>query len=159
MYHEIQAEDEIHSKKSASTGSSSAIKSRSRVKSMSKHDQFIRLTHFLFAIKSGLGGDWTYFLLLFYFLLCWKLTFTVCLIPCLNFMVHIQYTFFYFSANKKYPLFSILLSRNPSPECPIHSPLQLKCNDKADFGEKYCKLSLVFKVMGMFATVLALVLV
>ena len=55
MYHEIQAEDEIHSKKSASTGSSSAIKSRSRVKSMSKHDQFIRLTHFLFAIKSGLG--------------------------------------------------------------------------------------------------------
>ena len=55
MYHEIQAEDETHSKKSASTGSSSAIKSRSRVKSMSKHDQFIRLTHFLFAIKSGLG--------------------------------------------------------------------------------------------------------
>ena len=55
MYHEIQAEDEAHSKKSASTGSSSAIKSRSGVKSMSKHDQFIRLTHFLFAIKSGLG--------------------------------------------------------------------------------------------------------
>ena len=54
MYHEIQAEDETHSKKSASTGSSSAIKSRSRVKSMSKHDQFLRLTHFLFAIKSGL---------------------------------------------------------------------------------------------------------
>ena len=55
LYHEIQAEDETHSKKSASTGSSSAIKSRSRVKSMSKHDQFICLTHFLFAIKSGLG--------------------------------------------------------------------------------------------------------
>ena len=25
-----------------------------------------------------------------------------------------------------------------SPECPILSPLQLKCNDKADFSEKYC---------------------
>ena len=51
MYHEIQAGDKTYSKKSVS----SAIKSRSRVKSMSKHNQFIRLTHFLFAIKSGLG--------------------------------------------------------------------------------------------------------
>ena len=50
-WHEIHAEDETDRKKSAS----STIKSRSRVKSMSKHDQFIRLTHFLFAIKSGLG--------------------------------------------------------------------------------------------------------
>ena len=49
MHQEIQAEDETCSKKSAS----SAIKSRSRVKS--KHDQFIRITHFLLAIKSGLG--------------------------------------------------------------------------------------------------------
>ena len=54
MYHEIQAEDETHSKKSASTGSSSAIKSRSRVKSMSKHDQTFN-SLFIFAIKSGLG--------------------------------------------------------------------------------------------------------
>ena len=30
------------------------------------------------------------------------------LIPCLNLMVNIQYTFYYFSANKKYPLFGIL---------------------------------------------------
>ena len=51
MYHEIQAEDETHRKKSAS----SAIKSRSRVKSMSKHDQFIRITHFSLAMNSGLG--------------------------------------------------------------------------------------------------------
>ena len=51
MYHEIQAEEETRSKKSAS----SAIKSRSRVKSMSKHDQFIRITHFLLAMNSGLG--------------------------------------------------------------------------------------------------------
>ena len=51
MYYEIQAEDETHSKKSAS----STIKSRSRVKSMSKHDQFIRITHFLLAMNSGLG--------------------------------------------------------------------------------------------------------
>ena len=81
MYHEIQAEDETRSKKSGS----STIKSRSRVKSMSKHDQFIRLTHFVFAIKSGLGGDWTYFLLLFYFLLCWKLTFYCMSYPLLEF--------------------------------------------------------------------------
>ena len=47
MYHEIQAEDETRSKKSAS----SAIKSRSRVKS----DKFICITHFLLALKSGLG--------------------------------------------------------------------------------------------------------
>ena len=51
MYHEIQAEDETHSKKSGST----TIKSRSRVKSMSKHDQFICITHFLLAINSGFG--------------------------------------------------------------------------------------------------------
>ena len=58
MYHEIQAE--THSKKSAS----STIKSRSRVKSVSKHDQFIRIAHFLLAVKSRLGvklgADWTY---------------------------------------------------------------------------------------------------
>ena len=51
MYYEIQAEDETHSKKSAS----SAIKSRSRVKNMSKHHQFMRITHFLLALNSGLG--------------------------------------------------------------------------------------------------------
>ena len=51
MYHEIQAEDETRSKKSGS----STIKSRSRVKSMSKHDQFIRITHFLLAVNSGFG--------------------------------------------------------------------------------------------------------
>ena len=51
MYHEIQAEDETHRKKSAS----STIKSRSRVKSVSKHDQFIRIAHFLLAVKSQLG--------------------------------------------------------------------------------------------------------
>ena len=51
MYHEIQVEDETPSKKSAS----STIKSRPRVKSMSKYHQFIRITHFLLAINSGLG--------------------------------------------------------------------------------------------------------
>ena len=51
MYHEIQAEDETHCKKSGST----TIKSRSRVKSMSKHDQFIRITHYLLAVNSGFG--------------------------------------------------------------------------------------------------------
>ena len=51
MYHEIQAEDETLSKKSAS----SAMKSRSRVKSMSTHDQFICITHFLLSMNSGLG--------------------------------------------------------------------------------------------------------
>ena len=64
MYHEIQVEDETSSKKSAS----STIKSRSRVKSMSKHDQFIRISHFLLAINGRfgvkVGGDWTYFLFL-----------------------------------------------------------------------------------------------
>ena len=34
--------------------------------------------------------------------------FTLCLIFCLSFMVYIQDPFYYFSANKKYPLFSIL---------------------------------------------------
>ena len=36
--------------------------------------------------------------------------FTARLVLCLNFVVHIQYTFYYFSVNKKYPLFSILLA-------------------------------------------------
>ena len=70
---------------------------------MSKHDQFI-----LF-MNSGLGGDWTHFLLLVYFYCDGSWLFTLCLIFCLNFMAHIQYPFYYFSANKKYPLFSILL--------------------------------------------------
>ena len=51
MYHEIQAENKTPSEKSAS----STIKSRSRVKNMSKHDQVIRITHFLLAINSGFG--------------------------------------------------------------------------------------------------------
>ena len=60
-------------------------------------------------MNSGLGGDWTYFLLLVYFYCDGSWLFTLCLIFCLNFMVHIQYPFYYFLANKKYPLFSILL--------------------------------------------------
>ena len=47
--------------------------------------------------------------------------FTVCLIPCLNFMVHVQYTFYYFSANKKYPLFSILQERQDHRKWPLKS--------------------------------------
>ena len=100
MYHQIQVEDETHSKKSAS----STIKSRLRVKSVSKYDQFIRITHFLLAIKSGLGVKSGWRLDKLFTL---GLLFTSCLILCLNFMVHIQNTVYYFSANKKYPLFSI----------------------------------------------------
>ena len=51
MCHEIQAEDETRSKKSGFI----TIKSRSRVKSVSKYDEFICITHFLLAIKSRLS--------------------------------------------------------------------------------------------------------
>ena len=64
--------------------------------------------YFLLIINSGLGGDWTYFLLLVYFYCDGSWLFTLCVVFCLNFMVHIQYPFYYFLANKKYPLFSIL---------------------------------------------------
>ena len=44
-----------------------------------------------------------------YFLLCLKLTFYFMSYPLLEFHgTYIQYTFYYFSVNKKYPLFSIL---------------------------------------------------
>ena len=97
MYHQIQVEDETHSKKSAS----STIKSRLRVKSVSKYDQFIRITHFLLAIKSGLGvkSGWRLDKLFTLGLLLYcdgNRLFTSCLILCLNFMVHIQYLIYYF---------------------------------------------------------------
>ena len=50
----------------------------------------------------------THFFLLVYFLLCCKTTFTAFLVICLNFAIYLQYTFYYFLASKKYPLFSIL---------------------------------------------------
>ena len=68
--------------------------------------------YFLLIINSGLGGDWTYFLLLVYFYSDGSWLFTLCVIFCLNFMVHIQYPFYYFLANKKYPIFSILRKTN-----------------------------------------------
>ena len=64
--------------------------------------------YFLLIINSGLGRDWTYFLLLVYFYCDGSWLFTLCPIFCLNFMLHIQYPFYHFSAYKKYPLFSIL---------------------------------------------------
>ena len=69
--------------------------------------------YFLLIINSGIGGDWTYFLLLVYFYCDGSWLFTLCLIFCLNFMVYIQDPFYYFSANKKYPLFSILPKEFP----------------------------------------------
>ena len=56
---------------------------------MSKHDQFIRIIHFLLAIKSGLGvkSGWRLDILFTLVLLfmCWKLTFYCMSYPLLEF--------------------------------------------------------------------------
>ena len=72
---------------------------------MSKHDQFILFTYHKQWIRWRLDILFTLGLLLY----CdgsWL--FTLCFIFGLNFMVYVQDPFYYFSANKKYPLFSIL---------------------------------------------------
>ena len=85
MCYEIQAEDETRSKKSGSI----TIKSRSRVKSVSKYDEFICITHFLLAIKSQLSvkSGWRLDILFTLdLLLLWlKLTFYFTSYPLLEF--------------------------------------------------------------------------
>ena len=74
---------------------------------MSKHDQFIHTTHFLLAInrgwgvnnKHGLCLDVLFTLYLLFIVLEPGFLLRVSLILCLNFMVHIQNTFYYFSGS------------------------------------------------------------
>ena len=111
MCHEIQTEDETHSKKSGS----STIKSRSRVKSMSKHDQFIRITHFLLAINSGLGvkSGWRLDILfsLGILFIVLETDFLLYVLSSAWISWYIFSTlFYYFSANKKY-LYSVLYEK------------------------------------------------
>ena len=47
-------------------------------------------------------------------------------------MVHIQYTFYYFSANKKYPLFSILYKKSIEKN-PLHFQLKPRLYQLLDF--------------------------
>ena len=51
-------------------------------------------------MNSGLGGNWTYFLLLVYFYCDGSWLFTLCFIFCLYLVVHIQYPFYYLKSKK-----------------------------------------------------------
>ena len=94
MYHEIQAENKIYSKKLVS----STIKCRPRVKSMSKHHSLFTLLLSVASKKWVICRKLVVLGLAFYpwsiFYCAGHRLFTVYFILCLNFMVHIQFTFY-----------------------------------------------------------------